>query len=351
MVLSYYLLKIPYTIVWEVRNILGLNKDIMLYCANALDYQIFSSVQKHILNNVKVIAKDKKAQQELEEIGVESVLYPAFPKGVIMCRQAGYKFPASRMIKVGMRHGAYTFKPFANTKGYNLLDYFYMTSNREVERAKDKGINCGLAIGFPKLDPFFDGSITSGRVNEIRADAGIDNARPTILFTATWNDSGISAVNIWFDKLASLTKKYNLLVTVHPWTSTEIKHKIATTKGVYLIKTVDVVPYIKVADICIGDTSSILAECCALDKPIITFKVADGKRTDKEVKQLISEFTTQINSLDELDKNIELLLTNPDMKKVQRANANKVMFDVLDGKAGLRAANHLKKIFPSLDKK
>ena len=351
MVLSYYLLKIPYTIVWEVRNILGLNKDIMLYCANALDYQIFSSVQKHILNDVKVIAKDKKAQQELEKIGVESVLYPAFPKGVIMCRQAGYKFPASRMIKVGMRHGAYTFKPFANTKGYNLLDYFYMTSNREVERAKVKGINCGLAIGFPKLDPFFDGSITSGRVNEIRADAGIDNARPTILFTATWNDSGISAVNIWFDKLASLTKKYNLLVTVHPWTSTEIKHKIATTKGVYLIKTVDVVPYIKVADICIGDTSSILAECCALDKPIITFKVADGKRTDKEVKQLISEFTTQITSLDELDKNIELLLTNPDMKKVQRANANKVMFDVLDGKAGLRAANHLKKIFPSLDKK
>ena len=351
MVLSYYLLKIPYTIVWEVRNILGLNKDVMLYCANALDYQIFSPVQKHIENDVKVIAKDKKAQQELEKIGVESILYPAFPKGVIMCRQAGYKFPASRMLKVGMRHGAYTFKPFANTKGYNLLDYFYMTSNREVERAKAKGIKCAVAIGFPKLDPFFDGSITSNRVDEIRADAAIDNSRPTILFTATWNNSGISAVNIWFDKLASLTQKYNILVTVHPWTSNEIKHKIATTKGVYLIKTADVVPYIKVADICIGDTSSILAECCALDKPIITFKVADGKRTDKEVKQLISEFTTQINSFNELDENIELLLTNPDMKKVQRANANKVMFDLLDGKAGLRAANHLKKTFPSLDKK
>ena len=351
MVLSYYLLKIPYTIVWEVRNILGLNKDVMLYCANALDYQIFSPVQKHIEHDVKVIAKDKKAQQELAQIGVESVLYPAFPKGIIMCRQAGYKFPANRMLKVGMRHGAYTFKPFANTKGYNLLDYFYMTSNREVERAKAKGINCGIAIGFPKLDPFFDGSITSDQVSEIHAEAAIDTSRPTLLFTATWNNSGISAVNIWFDQLASLTKKYNILVTVHPWTSAEIKHKIATTKGVYLIKTVDVVPFIKVADICIGDTSSILAECCALNKPIITFKVDDGKRTDKEVKQLISEFTTQINSFDELDKQIEFILSNPDMKKVQRANANKIMFDTLDGKAGLRAANHLKTIFPSLDKK
>lgn len=257
MVLSYYLLKIPYTIIWEVRNIFGLNKDVMLYCANALDYQIFSPVQKHIPHKIKVLAKDKETQQELESIGVKSRLYPAFPKAVIMCRQAGYKFPASRMVKVGMRHGAYTFKPFANTKGYNLLNHFYMTSTREVERAKAKGITCAKAIGFPKLDPFFDGSITSEQINKIREVAAINDSLPTILFTATWNDSGVSAINFWFDKLSSLTKNYNVLVTVHPWTSAEIKNIITMTKGVYLISTADVVPYIKIADICVGDTSSI----------------------------------------------------------------------------------------------
>lgn len=349
MVLSYYLLKVPYTIIWEVREALGLNKDVMLYCANTLDYQIFAPVQRY-LPPLKVIAKDKKTQNALKDIGVNSSVYPCFPKGVIMCRQAGYKFPADRMIKVGMRHGAYTFKPFANTKGYNLLDHFYMTSSREVERAENKGITCGKAIGFPKLDPIFDGSIDKNMLETAAHQARIDSNKPTLLFTATWNDSGVSAIESWFDKLSLFTEKYNVLVTVHPWTKENIKQTISTTKNVYFIDSPDILAFIQLADICIGDTSSVLAECCALDKPIVTFKVDDGKRTVQEVKQLISEFTYQIESFDELDSTIDYALRHKDEKKEQRAHANRIMFDKLDGKAGLRAAEHLKTLFPQLDR-
>jgi len=348
MVLSYYLLKIPYTLVWEARNLLGLNKDVMLYCANTLDYQIFAPIQKH-LPKLKVIAKDKRAQLALKEIGVESVLYPVFPKAVIMCRTAGYKFPASRMIKVGMRHGAYAFKPFANPKGSNLLNYFYMASKREVERARKIGVKSGMAIGYPKLDPFFDGSITETQLTELRHQAAIDPKKPTLLFTATWNDSGISAVQRWYDKLEKLTKNYNILVTVHLWTDEAIKQRIEATKRVYFIRSMDVVPYIQIADVCIGDTSSILGECCALNKPIITFKVNDGKRTVPEVKQMISEFSAQIDTFEQLENEIVYALKNPDARLEARQQANQIMFDTLDGKAGLRAAEHLKSILPELN--
>ena len=349
MVLSYYLLKAPYTLIWEARNLLGLNKEVMLYCANTLDYQIFAPVQKY-LPELKVIAKDRKTQQELQAIGVASVRYPVFPKAVIMCRQAGYKFPANRMIKVGMRHGAYTFKPFANSKGYNLLNHFYMTSQREVERSQQVGIKNGIAIGYPKLDPIFDGTITTSQLHALRQQLELSPEKPTILFTATWNDSGVSAVSLWYDKLAELTSNYNLLVTVHPWTSEAIKQQIETTPGVQLIRSPDVVPYIQLADLCIGDTSSILAECCALDKPIITFRVDDGKRTVPEVKQMISEFSQQIDSFEQLPEAILDALDNPDRRKSAREKANQMMFDELDGKAGLRAAQHLKSILPELNR-
>lgn len=348
MVLSYYLLKLPYTLVWEVRQALGLNKDIMLYCANAMDYQIFSPIQRH-LPQLKIIAKDKKAQRELEQIGVKSIVYPAFPKAVLMCRQAGYKFPATRMIKIGMRHGAYTFKPFANAKGYNLLDHFYMTSSREVERARAFGINCGIAIGFPKLDPIFDGSIDQSILTKTAEQAKLAQDKSTLLFTATWNDSGISAIEQWYDKLAMFTDRYNVMVTVHPWTDSVIKEKIKATPGVYFIDSADIIAYIQLADVCIGDTSSVLAECCALDKPIVTFKVDDGKRTVAEVKQMIAEFSHQIDDVTELSAAIEHALKNPQERALARANANSIMFDELDGKASIRAAEHLKSIFPELN--
>lgn len=347
MVLSYYLIKWPYTLVWVAKKLMNRTDGIVFYCANALDYQIFLPVQKH-LPPLRIVARNKKVQAELNAIGIESVVYPVFPDGVIMCRQAGYKFPAPGIVRIGMRHGAYTFKPFANVKSYNLLTHFYMTSSHEVERAKSIGIKSGIAIGFPKLDPAFDGSSGPDALLHYRQIAGITEKKPCVLFTSTWNESDVSAVELWFDKLSLFTRKYQVLVTVHPWTSASIKEKIKQTAGVYFIDTPDVLPYIQISNVCIGDTSSILAECCALDKPMITFKLPDGKRTVLEVKALIAEFSHQIENLDQLMPAIEEALANPGKRSESREKANKIMFDVLDGKAGERAANHIKSLFQSL---
>ncbi len=349
MVPAYYLFKLPYTLVWHIIHRLGKTEDVVLYCANTLDYQIFSPVQQY-LKPLPVVAKNRKAQQELAAMGVSATRLPGFPKGVIMCRQAAYRFPATGIKKIGLRHGAYHFKPFANADSYNLLDRFFMTSSTEVKQAEDAGIYCGVAIGYPKLDSAFDGSIDASVLTRIRQKLKLDPKKKILLFTATWDNSGLSAVSQWAHKLAPLAQRYNVLVTVHPWTATEHINNIRNTPGVNYLGNHDIIPHIMIADVCIGDASSILAECCALDKPMITFRMPEGKRTVPHVHKMIRDFSLQIEHVNELDDAIKQCLAEPDARQAQRAAANRIMFDQLDGLAGRRAADEIIKLFPQLKK-
>ena len=349
MVLSYYIIKPPYTLWWNIKRLLGKTEGIVLYCANTLDYEIFAPVQKY-LKTLPVVAKDKKAQQALREIGVDSTCLPSFPDGVIMCRQAAYRFPVKNIVKIGLRHGAYHFKPFANADGYNMHNRFFMTSRTEVEQAREAGIHCGTPIGYPKLDPAFDGSINADTLRNIQLKLGLDKQKKTLLFTATWDKSGLSAIGQWADKLAPLAAQYNVLVTVHPWTTAEHIERIKNTPGVFFLGNQNIMPYIMLADTCIGDASSILAECCALNKPIVTFKMPEGKRTVPYVHEMIRDFSLQIDDVNGLKDAIEQCLSNPDTKQAQRAKANQIMFDELDGQAGQRAADEIIRLFPHLKK-
>lgn len=349
MVLSYYIIKPPYTLWWHLKRLLGKTEGVVLYCANTLDYEIFAPVQRY-LKPLPVVAKDKKAQRALRAIGVESTRLPSFPDGVIMCRQAAYRFPATAIPKIGISHGVYNFKPFASADSHNLLNRYFMTSSTDVENARKAGIHSGFAVGYPKLDPAFDGTYDAAFCSAFRDKIGLDKNKQTILFTATWDKSGLSAIDQWADKLASLAQRYNIMVTVHPWTSTHYIEQIRNTPGVLFIDTFDVIPYIMQADLCVGDASSILGECCALDKPIITFAMPEGKRTVPQVHKMIRDFSLQIKGISELDDAIEQCLANPAAKQAQRAAANRIMFDELDGRAGERAANEILRFFPQLKK-
>ncbi len=349
MVLSYYIIKPPYTLWWRIKRLLDRTEGVVLYCANTLDYQIFSPIQKY-LKPLPVVAKDRKAQQALRAIGVASTRLPSFPDGVIMCRQAAYRFPADGIKKIGVSHGAYNFKPFASAESHNLLNRYFMTSSTDVENARKAGIRSAFAVGYPKLDPAFDGTYDARFHEQFRKKIGLDNNKKTLLFTATWDKSGQSAIDQWADKLIDFTSRYNVIVTVHPWTSAHFIEQIRTTSGVLFIDTFDVIPYIMQANVCIGDTSSILGECCALDKPMVTFKVPENKRTVAHVHEMIRDFSLQIESFTQLDNAIEDCLAEPKARQAQRAKANRIMFDNLDGLAGKRAADEIIKLFPQLQK-
>ncbi len=341
MVFSHCLYKYPYKLAWHVFKLLKKNQGVVVYCADPIDYIVLEPVLKH-LPPLEVVVKNRKTARYLKKRRINFRRMPCFPEAAIKCRHAAHKFPEPKIVKIGFRHGAFHFKAFANASYYNAFDLYFMTSQKEVEEAMAKGIRSARAIGFPKLDPIFDGTINVTTVEAARLKANIDRARKTIIFTATWDKSGMSAIQKWIDHIDDFAVNYNVLVTVHPWTSKRYVQQLKNKEGIFFIDDPDILPYLILADVLIGDTSSIIAEFCALDKPIVTFRVDKTKRTVPGITCLLEDISIQVDNIDQLNDAIEYCLNNPGEKSEARQKANRMMFDQLDGKAGRRAAEIIK---------
>lgn len=336
---SYYLLTAPYTLAWLCITGFHKKKQVVFYCAGYLDYVIFENIREY-LPNIKIVAKNRKVKAELKQYGIKSVLWPVFPDVVIMARHAFHKFPSNKIIKIGLRHGAYHFKQFIRAEKYNAFDLFLFTSEHELKEAEEFGITCGQSGGFPKLDSFWLEGVEE-KLENLKKRLNFDTKKPNILFSATWENSGLSAIDKWFDKLNDLTDEFNVMVTIHPFCSDTYAEKIKNTPGVHFIEDAKNYLYLKLADLMVGDTSSIIAEFCTLDKPIITFEVKGVKRLTPEIITLIKEVSYPINDFTELKSTIKYALANPYEKSFQRQKYNKIMFEDLNVKHGKIAADKI----------
>ena len=130
-----------------------------------------------------------------------------------------------------MRHGPYHFKRMTKAANYNQFDLFMFSSSKDLEMAVDIGVKVGKAIGFPRLDPALDGSIGPEDIASLSSTLNLKPGLPTLLFTATWSKSGMSAVDKWYDRLDAFTSQYNVLVTLHPWTESKYRDAIYSTEG------------------------------------------------------------------------------------------------------------------------
>lgn len=338
MVLSYYIYKYPYMLIWHLRNFVRKEKQVAFYCADPLDYEMFLPIQKY-LPNIEIIAKNVKTKKYLKEKHISYSGMPSFPNVVIMARHTPYKFPGNKIAKIGFDHGLYQFKRWTSPKNYNGFNVYFVSSDEQVNTAKKLGIHSVQAIGYPKLDRAFNGELDDDYLINLSRERGLDSNKPTILFSTTWDVANLSAIEKWIDKIETLTDDYNIIVTVHTWTKQKHKERLRAYKNVVFIEEMDATPFLMLADIMVGDYSSIIGEFCALDKPIITFKVPDSDRTIPEIKKMIADISTQINSFDELQTEIVKCLENPKELSSNRQNANKIMFKALDGLAGKRAAD------------
>jgi hypothetical protein len=347
MVFSYYLIRPFYSCAWRAVRLFRKKPVCILYCDDAFDAVLFTNVQKH-LKKIPLVAKNRKVRDALKAIGFDSKYMPAFPDLVIMFRNMAWKFPCKKIIRIGFEHGAYNFKRFSKAAYYNLFTIFFMTSSHDVERVKKLGVTTAEAIGFPKIDAAFDGSITSQTLEKLSTTIGLDPKKKTVLFSATWDGSGMSAVHLWYDRVGELAERCNLLVTLHPWVSDKYRTVLAEKTGFFFINDDQLLPYIMLADICIGDTNSLIAEFCLLDKPIITFRIPPTPRTMPDVIEMIERVSLRIDSFDALPAAIDKLLNEPALQATARREATRLFFDEPDGRAGKRAADKIISMLPEL---
>lgn len=345
MVFSYFLSCYPYQFIYRLLKLLRAPRETVFYCRELQDWDVFEQVQKH-LRPVRIVTNKAHVRRYFRQSGIKTGALPVFPKAVIMARHSCYKFPAGEIIKIGMRHGPYHFKKMTRAENYNQFDRYLMTSRDDVYEGEKTGINCAVAVGYPKLDPALNHAYDPVFLEQLRLKSGIEPEKPTLLFSATWTGSGMSALLNWYDKLESLRAEFNILVTLHPWIGAEYRQRIRQS-GAFLIEG-NHIPFMYLADIVIGDTSSLLAEACALDKPIITWQTGTARRSLEKIDKILREISLRIDSWQELQPAIHRLLQEPELLRAARAEANRLMFDDLDGKAGERAAAEIIKLLPEL---
>jgi hypothetical protein len=339
MVFSELLIKIPYKIMSFISNKILKRISIYFYADNSMDYEIFRNIHKHI-PNVKIVVKNKTVQNELLAKNVISDVYPVFPSLLLMARHSLHKFPDKNLITIGMSHGAYHFKEFIGAEKYNRFDMFILTSETEVRQAESIGIKCGVSGGFPKIDNLFSKESIE-KAKQFRKTQ-FKNDKPVILFTATWEKSGLSAIDKWYNNLNCLTRNYNVMVTLHPWISEEKKNIIKAKKDVFFIEEYDLTKYLLAADVMVADTSSVIAEFTALDKPVITFKVEKQGRLPQEIINMLDEMTYRIVQFSELKNALLNATKNPNELSSSRAKYNKIMIQQPFGNHGLLAANKIR---------
>jgi CDP-glycerol glycerophosphotransferase (TagB/SpsB family) len=158
----------------------------------------------------------------------------------------------------------------------------------------------------------------------------------------------MSAIHKWHDRISSLKDRYNLMVTVHAWMSERYRTELKNNHDLIFIDDYEILRYIMIADVCIGDTNSLLAEFCLLDKPIITFRVPTTARTMADITELIEKISVRIDHFEELAPAVEKILKNGDGLSPQRKEAVKITLGKPDGKAGMRAAEEIIKLLPEL---
>ncbi len=341
MVFSELIIKIPYSLIWHIINFFRKEKVIAFYADNELDFVCFKNDYKYLKNTI-IIAKNREVKNNLLKYNINAKIYPSFPNVIIMARHSLHKFPEKKIIKIGIKHGIYHFKTFISAKKFNKFDLYFMTSEYENNEAKQIGIINSISGSFPKLDDLFD-------ENEINKFKLIKNKynKKILLFTATWDKSGVSAIEKWYDKLNNFTDEYEVFVTLHHWVSQNYIKKIKENKNINLITDYNLNKYLFIADVLIGDTSSIIGEFAALEKPIITFKIEAKGRLKENIINMLDDITYRITDVDEIKPILNKIWITGNEKLSNFPKYKNILFDLPLGNAGKQRAKLISEFIQS----
>lgn len=346
MVVSEIFYRPIYRLFWHGSRALSTTLPLAFYAPEEIDFIGFKSVARH-LPPMYYITQNKAVKAAVQQRCLTPKPLFSFPEVLITSRHAMHRFPSSKIISIGMRHGPYHFKRMTRAANYNRFDLYLFSSSADLAAAEEIGVKVGKAIGFPALDAAFDGSITQDELQALRDKYRLQPDKPSLLFTATWDKANMSAIDRWLPHLPRLAHRYNIMVTLHPWVSPAYRKALAALPFVNQVAPPELIKSVMLADVCIGDQSSVLAYCSALDKPMITFALPPAARSLPEIDELIKSFSLSIESFNELEAAIQACLQHPAELHQARMEANRLMFDALDGQAGLRAANAIKELLTS----
>ena len=250
-----------------------------------------------------------------------------------------------------MEHGIGPKATYYNVSKYPF-DVRFVEGQFRLERLQDLFPDSHfIDTGYAKLDPIFSSDAEDVTMQQF----GLSSSKKTILYAPTFFPSSIERFT---EKLPQQLENYNLLIKPHFFSY--VKDKYASHRqlfeewrkyeNVYVadVNEYNLIPFMKVSDIMLSDTSSAMFEFAALDKPLIwcnfletrwsyrgIFKFRLNKRLDPDL-EIFNEFTRQADSPKNIHKLVKEELDNYDRLSEQRKRITESMVGATDGKCSQR---------------
>jgi hypothetical protein len=232
---------------------------------------------------------------------------------------------------------------------------------RRIEDFGVQGSSEIVVVGYPKLDPIFQGKLDR---NEILRRLRLDRSLPTVLFAPTYKPTCLEEIR---DRILPATVGYNLIIKLHHYSwrgkyAPHWHHKIfEKAVKAYPHATLvppqehSILPFIFVADTMISEASSTIFEFLALGKVGIIFdlecdrlKHHDGMPIlDEDNRRFLDGGFVHIKTVEEIRPAIRKAL-DPDSDMKHNINKfRKQLFYRLDGLASQRIVDKIEELVDS----
>lgn len=189
-------------------------------------------------------------------------------------------------------------------------------------------------VGYPKLDPWFDGTLTKAKARE---RLGLDPDRTIVLYAPTFG--GLCAHETYAQALNELDLDVEFVGQLHPVTyMTELQRFAGTLPRARWIEPEEAgIHVLAAADAIITDYSGVTFEACAMDVPVLLLD-KPGVAPSEDVEVKYRDAGPRVMSAEELRPRLEELLASPERWAERRAHYRETFYEH-HGDAGRRAAN------------
>ena len=209
--------------------------------------------------------------------------------------------------------------------------------------------------GYPHMDPLFRG-------DPLPTEAEIPPAGPVVLFAPTY-DPLLSAAPVLGEQAVKRIRgtRDDIFVVIkpHPRTFRDNPAWIAAWQkeanelpAAHLVTDpgADILPYLKRADLMVSDTSSVIFEYLALDRPVVLVTNPEHRQEPynydpQGIEWQWRDLGEEVANVDELWKSVHQGLSDPAGRSQQRGKYRDTLFGgYADGKAARRIAEQLMKL-------
>jgi CDP-Glycerol:Poly(glycerophosphate) glycerophosphotransferase len=197
-----------------------------------------------------------------------------------------------------------------------------------------------VAVGFPKTDALLTGGLDR---QTLLARYGCDGTRPVLLYAPTGQaHNSLETMGKDVIRRLSATGKYELLIKPHDHptnTGLDWFDELAPLEGQHtrVVRELDVIPLLLLADLLITDASSVANEYTLLNRPIVYLDVPELIQAARDVGAFVDLETwgrrggLVVERPDEVEQAIASCLAEPDRRSAVRSAIAQDLFYNLGG--------------------